>query len=178
MCRELLLLRHAKSAWPDAATDDFERPLKRRGRADAQRVGRWLSAAGLRPQRLLCSPATRTRETALLVATELDIAPADIRWDEHIYEASPDALRACLARHGGHCQRLLLIGHNPGLEQLIEHLAGAAWAPPPGATVFPTAALAIFTLGDSWTALPKGAAASVRVLRPGELDSATMPGKA
>ncbi len=131
--RQLLLLRHAKSAWPDVA--DHERPLARRGRRDAPVAGRWLQAAGRVPDRVICSTARRARETWRLAAAELDLARA----------TAPGA------------RRLLIVGHDPAMQQLTLTLASAR-AGDAGAldrvrVKFPTAAIAVLEFTGTWQQL-------------------------
>ena len=87
--RQLVLFRHAKSAWPDVA--DHERPLARRGRRDAPVAGRWLRAAGLVPDRVICSTAKRARQTWQLAAAELESSPA-VSFDQRVYGTSAGEL--------------------------------------------------------------------------------------
>ncbi|QDA57301.1 SixA phosphatase family protein [Thermomonas aquatica] len=112
--RELILLRHAHADSAAAGQDDHSRGLSATGRAEAQAAGDWLREHGLRPDRVLCSDATRTRETLAALG---DIGEGEIYEDATIYEASPGTL-ATLADANRDAERLLLVGHNPGLEQL------------------------------------------------------------
>ena len=112
--RELILLRHAHAEPAAAGQDDASRPLDATGREEARAAGDWLREHGLRPDRVLCSPATRTRETLAALG---DIGAGEIYEEASIYEASPGTL-ASLADANRDAERLLLVGHNPGLEQL------------------------------------------------------------
>ena len=109
----LIVLRHAKSAWPDGVPDE-DRPLARRGRRDAPQAGAWLKKTDHVPDRVLCSTAARTRQTLAALG---DIGAGEVYEDAAIYEASPGTL-ATLADANRDAERLLLVGHNPGLEQL------------------------------------------------------------
>lgn len=113
--RELILLRHAHAEPAAPGQDDLDRPLSPEGLAEAEAAGRWLAERGLVPDCVLCSPARRARET--LEAVLGVVGYVDQRLEDAIYEASPGTL-AALA--DAHCDvgRLLLVGHNPGLEQL------------------------------------------------------------
>lgn len=113
--RELILLRHAHAGPAAPGTADLDRPLSPEGLAEAEAAGRWLHEQGLVPDRVLCSPARRTRET--LEAVLAAIGYVDQRLDDAIYEATSGTL-AGLADAHRECERLLLVGHNPGLEQL------------------------------------------------------------
>lgn len=113
--RELILLRHAHAGSAAAGQTDLDRPLSGEGLAEAEAAGRWLAGNGRVPDLALCSPARRTRET--LEAVLAQIGYVDQRLEDEIYEASPGTLAALADRHRG-VERLLLVGHNPGLEQL------------------------------------------------------------
>ena len=112
--RPLILLRHAHAESATAGQDDIARPLSATGLAEARAAGDWLREHGLRPDRVLCSTAARTRETLAALG---DIGAGEIYEDASIYEASPGTL-ASLADANRDAERLLLVGHNPGLEQL------------------------------------------------------------
>ena len=112
--RQLILLRHAHAESATAGQDDIARPLSATGLAEARAAGDWLREHGLRPARVLCSTAARTRETLAALG---DIGAGEIYEDASIYEASPGTL-ASLADANRDAERLLLVGHNPGLEQL------------------------------------------------------------
>jgi phosphohistidine phosphatase len=162
--RKLVLLRHAKSAWPDVP--DHERPLAGRGRRDAPTMGRWLRAAGHVPDQVLCSTARRARETWQLAQPELGASPP-VSFEDRVYEASAARLLD-LARHAPPAVKtLLIVGHDPGISELALMLAGAA-APAdghsgsgavPAAAVdrmrvkFPTAAIAVLEFTGPWDQL-------------------------
>ena len=114
--RELILLRHAHAEPADNGLADIDRPLSPHGLAEAEAAGRWLLEQRLVPDRVLCSPARRTRETleAVLGLTGY----VEQRLDERVYEATPGTLAALVDEHR-EVERLLLVGHNPGLEQLV-----------------------------------------------------------
>lgn len=114
--RELILLRHAKamSSAPDGS--DRSRPLSSRGEDEARAAAEWLASHGARPDRILCSPAHRTMATCEHVARRLESAA--VSYEPGIYEATPGDLIALLDKHAD-AEKLLLIGHNPGLERLV-----------------------------------------------------------
>ena len=114
--RELILLRHAHAEPPDAGQADLDRPLSPEGLAEAEAAGRWLAEQGLVPDCVLCSPARRTRET--LEAVLGVIGYVDQRLEDGIYDATPGTLIGLADAHR-ECDRVLLVGHNPGLEQLV-----------------------------------------------------------
>lgn len=127
--RTLVLLRHAKSAWPDVR--DHDRPLAPRGRRDAPVAGRWLRAARLVPDQVLCSTAKRTRQTWQLAAPEL-LGPGrpgggpPVTFEPQVYEASVADLLGVLHEVSGGVRTLLLIGHEPGMSRLALTLADPA----------------------------------------------------
>ena len=132
--RELILLRHAHAVPAGAGQADLDRPLSPEGLAEAEAAGRWLEENGLVPDCVLCSPARRTRET--LEAVLGVIGYIDQRLEPSIYDATAGAL---VALADTHCdsERLLIVGHNPGLERLVALLhsgqSGDYRGMPPGA---------------------------------------------
>ncbi len=117
----LVLLRHAKSGWPDGVAD-ADRPLAGRGRLEAPLAGRWLSEH-VSIDLVVCSPAVRTRQTWRLVSAELGATP-EFRLDERIYDASVDDLLAVVRDLPSTARTALVIGHNPGLTELTGVLGG------------------------------------------------------
>ena len=113
--RELILLRHAHAEPAAADQIDLDRPLSSEGLAEAEAAGRWLKEHQLVPDRVLCSPSRRTRET--LEAVLAAVGYVDQRLDDGVYDASPGNLMTLVDQHRD-VDRLLLVGHNPGLERL------------------------------------------------------------
>jgi phosphohistidine phosphatase len=165
MAHELLLLRHAKSDWP-VDMDDFSRPLKKRGRRAAKQVGRWLSTQHLIPDTILSSPATRALETAQRVCRQLLIDESSIICDRRIYEADAQTLLAVL-KNLRHERRVLLVGHNPGLEELLLFLVPHSIPLSPNGKCLPTAALAQLAFESEWAELAN--AKLVKLVRPDSL---------
>ncbi|MEO0729835.1 MAG: histidine phosphatase family protein [Pseudomonadota bacterium] len=177
MSKTLILYRHAKSDWADATLTDFDRPLNARGRAAAPVMGQWLNAAGLRPELILCSSSVRTRETLERTGRPLSNRNIDIEFRDDIYEASWTALLAAIRStvkepNPATVTTLLMIGHNPGLQQLASNLINTQ-AP---LTVdgfdrkFPTAAIAVLNLPiDSWDACSSGTARLTHYVTPKRL---------
>jgi phosphohistidine phosphatase SixA len=114
---ELILLRHAEAIPVQTGDADRARPLSEHGRQEAEAAGRWLLAHGKQPDRALCSPAQRTRQTAEVALGELGHA-VPLQLTEGIYDATPGELLALLDQHGD-AGTLLLVGHNPGIERLV-----------------------------------------------------------
>jgi phosphohistidine phosphatase len=168
--RTLLILRHAKSDRDGAPADDFARPLARRGRRDAPRMGRWLESRGLLPDLVLSSPARRARETTEAVTAVLRVPATHIHYDDRLYLAASDTLLAVLAGCPSRAGTLLLVGHNPGLEELLEHLSAE---PPPrnaAGKLLTTGALAQLTVRPAWSKLAPRGATLVELVRPRELE--------
>lgn len=167
--KTLLLMRHGKSSWDEASLADFERPLAKRGVKASKRIGRELASRRWVPTLVLVSPAARTQQTWDLVAAELPEAPTVIAV-ESLYDATPEELLAELNGADETAETLLVIGHNPGLQNLALAIAdngsdGAALARL--GEKFPTAAVARFVVEDRWQALSE--ARLTDFLRPKDL---------
>jgi len=119
--KTVLLLRHAKSSWSNANLLDFERPLNDRGRAAAKRIGQHIAKHKLNPDLVLSSPAARARETADLVLKSAKLQ-VELRQDERIYEAGSLRLLEVISQIDEDKKNVLLVGHNPGIEELLRLL--------------------------------------------------------
>lgn len=141
--KTLLILRHAKSSWKDSALADFQRPLNKRGKRDAPKVGRLLREDGLVPELILSSPAIRARKTAEIVAEESGYE-GEIEYFPEFYPGDPQAYIEALNHLPDEYRYVMVVGHNPGLEELIEILTDDWFR-------LPTAALAqiLFSI-KSW----------------------------
>jgi phosphohistidine phosphatase len=168
MPRELLLLRHGKSDW-SVSSDDFHRPLKLQGKRDAQRAGSWLLRQGLVPDHVVSSPAERAGATAAKASKVMAIGTRTIRLDERIYEADLEGLRGVLADCPRQAQRVLLVGHNPGLEKLLAFLLPGKVPAGKDGKVLPTATLARLEMPDDWSRLNAGCAVLAGITRPSAL---------
>jgi phosphohistidine phosphatase len=153
--RQLLILRHAKSSWADASLDDWQRPLNKRGLHDAPRVGDLLRARSLVPDLIITSDAVRARTTAEAVAKAAGY-PRELVVEPALYLATPEDMTAVLNGVADDtARRVMIVGHNPGLESLIHQLTGEYRA-------MPTAALAQLALPiDHWSELDLSARATV-----------------
>ena len=156
MSRELLILRHAKSAWDTPAPTDFARPLNKRGRKAAPRVGRFLHAEGLVPDFIVSSPAERARQTVTLVCEQMGIGPEALHWDSRIYGGGTRALIDVLRESPEDARRVLIAGHNPGLEMLLLELCRHRMEVPSDGKLMPTAAVAHIEIDTPWTGLKPG----------------------
>jgi phosphohistidine phosphatase len=168
--RELLVMRHAKSDRDPGVPRDFDRPLNDRGRGDAPRMALWMRREGLVPDRVVASPAARARETAELVVGTLGLAKGAVAWEERLYEASLPAILAVLAAQPAAARRVLLVAHNPGLEDLVAHLGGDSVPVPPDGKLLVTAAVAHFAMPERWDRLGPGAGRLRELVRPKELE--------
>lgn len=167
--RELLILRHAKSAWDSDAPADFDRPLALRGLRASKRMGRYLAETGLLPDAIVCSTATRAIQTLHGVARAAHLPLEGVRFEGAIYEASLSTLLDVLGRCDPDAHRTMIVGHNPGLEYLLDHLAGGVPIPGDG-KLMPTAALARLHLPGDWCRLDRGEGELVGLTRVRDLD--------
>ena len=122
MQKRITLLRHAKSSWKDASLADRDRPLNRRGNKSAPDMGKRLAELGVRPSLLLTSPAKRARETARLIARELNYPLEFIQSESELYLATPETILQVVARQDNGFNDVMLFGHNPGITELANRL--------------------------------------------------------
>jgi phosphohistidine phosphatase len=169
--KTLYLLRHAKSSWSDPSVSDRDRPLAPRGVRAAALVATHLQRAGIRPALVLCSPASRTRQTLDAMVPSLGDA-TEIRMEEDLYGASAGELMARVRNVAQGVSSVMVVGHNPALQDVGLELAGD------GEEVllarlrakFPTAALATLDLADGgWATLGQGRAVLTALVFPREL---------
>ena len=161
--KQLLLLRHAAAAGKGPGGADRERPLTPDGRRAAEALGRRLKSDGINPDHVLCSPARRAQETLERIAVALDgLPPADV--NDVLYLADSQALLELLRAAPAETRCLLLIGHNPGLEELVRALAGPANTAVHAG--LPAAGLAIFHVAGDWSALSEARAGLAAFVTP------------
>ena len=166
--RRLILLRHAKSDWPDVP--DRDRPLAKRGRRDAPRIGRWLHEHGYQPDVVVCSVARRARQTWDLLAPELGGSPS-VRFEPRAYAASAMTLLHLVQELPSRYRTALLISHNPGMSELASSLAAPPESdngPRPGISL-PTAGVAVVEFAGAWPALAPGQARLLDHVVPADL---------
>lgn len=157
--KRLFLMRHAKSSWDSPGLSDFERPLNDRGLNTAPFMGELISRRGLLPELFISSPAVRAMQTAKILM-ESSGSNAVLRFDERIYEASPNALRQVVSEIDDSVDSVMLIGHNPGLEGFIDFLTSEHES-------MPTASVASIDLEiTQWKDLAKSCGRLVSVIRP------------
>jgi len=164
--KQLFVLRHAKSSWNHPELDDHDRPLNKRGERDAPRMGRLLLEQTLLPDRIVSSTAARARATAEIVAEACGYGRQVVLTRE-LYLATPGDCLALLAQIPVEDESVMLVGHNPGTEELVELLTGRAER-------MPTAALARIALPiDAWRSATRDMGGDLLALwRPKELPDA------
>jgi phosphohistidine phosphatase len=168
MSRTLILLRHGKSDW-STNNDDFDRPLKKRGKNASIQAGEWLSANKQVPDFVITSPATRAMQTAEIACEAMGIKKEDIYSRKHIYLATTEELLYVLEDCPEQAQCVMLVGHNPGLEELLYYLVNGTMTIPEDGKIMPTAALAILEMPDNWLQLQSNSARLEFLIRPRDL---------
>jgi phosphohistidine phosphatase len=172
------LFRHAKSDWHDPRARDFDRPLNSRGQRGAAIMGRHIRDHGVRWDRMIASPAIRCAET-VEIAAEAAGRTVSANWDRRIYLASSATLLDLLREQAGDPKSILMVGHNPGLEDLVFDLVPDDGTSPLRDAVeikFPTASYAVLELDiDSWADLSDKCGKLVHLTRPRDLDPGLGP---
>lgn len=170
---QLIIMRHAKSDWSEDNRSDFGRPLTSRGIKAARQMGKWLKQWLKHEQypidRIICSPALRAKQTCHLVVNALNMPENIVNFEPEIYGASCNDLIALIEQYSKGVHSLLIIGHNPGLDQLLCHLSQN---PPPVndcAKLLTTAAVAILDYGSSVISANAHEAQLRHLIRPREL---------
>ncbi len=176
--KTLTLLRHAKSGWDDPVARDFDRALNPRGQRAAARVGRYLHDEAVVFDHVIASPAVRVIETLEHLAEGYGQA-LDPQWERRIYLASSATLLDIVATLPAAANHVLMVGHNPGLEDLVLELVPDGAEPGLRDEVeikFPTASLAEMQLDiDDWAAITANGATLTRFVRPRDLDPSLGP---
>jgi phosphohistidine phosphatase len=165
----LYLVRHAKSSWKEPGLSDYERPLARRGRRAARKLARYLAQQRFSPGLVLCSSTRRTQQTLELLRPVLK-EDVEVQVEEGLYGASADVLMDRLHRLPETVGSVVLIGHNPGLQDLALQLARQGEGLPRLTDRFPTAALATLAIPDArWKSLRGGDAELAGLVLPRDL---------
>ena len=149
MTKELLLLRHGKSDWT-TNVDDFHRPIKTRGKIETQKIGIWLAQNNKVPDYVISSPAVRALTTAQKVCKAMGFNSLSIIQDDDVYLADHKTLIEVIQSCPAEVNRLLIVGHNPGLEELLMLYAHQQLEVPEDDNIFPTATLALFSVNGRW----------------------------
>ncbi|MCF6253439.1 MAG: histidine phosphatase family protein [Thiomicrorhabdus sp.] len=169
--RELILLRHAKSEWKQTELADIERPLSDRGKKNATKLGRWLKQQKLTPDLILVSSAKRAQQTLRRICSEFTANAVTI---DALYLADLPTLLKTLGETPD-AERVMIIGHNPGLEKLFDFLNHQTdqntlnIEPSETITLFPTCTLAHFILPQAWKTLEKGDGKLLQFMRPKDI---------
>ena len=165
----IILLRHGKSSWSDPTISDVDRPLARRGERASKRIAKHLRRKRIRPDLVLCSPSLRTRQTLEAIAPSLGKG-CSVELAPELYAASEQELLERLRALHESADSVMLIGHNPGLQELALVLASRGDALSKLQQKFPTGALATLVVGsDSWAAIGPGDAKLVDYVVPRQL---------
>lgn len=170
--RRLILLRHAKSAWPDDVPD-HERPLAPRGRRDAPAAGHWLRKSDYLPDLVLCSTARRARETWHLAEEKLGAHPQTV-FEDGVYEASIMDLLDLARQTPADVHTLLIVGHDPAIRGLALELAGDPLGDTEAEALarvglkYPTGAIAVLSLSGNWLEVGPGKARLAAFVAPHE----------
>jgi phosphohistidine phosphatase len=155
-------MRHAKSSWKDPSLVYVERQLNGRGRKAADLMGSQLRTRKAIPDLILCSSAVRARETIEILLKSAELRP-DLRYDERIYEATPGRLLEVISEVEGDKKTVMLVGHNPGMEEFVQLLTGQV-------VRMPTAALARIALKSSkWSEVTEYSGTLKWLVKPKEL---------
>ena len=173
--RRLIVLRHAKSAWPEGVPY-HDRPLAPRGRRDAPAAGRWLRKSGLVPDRVLCSTAERARETWRLAEEKRGAHPQTV-FEDRVYGATSAELLDLACHTPPGVRTLLIVGHDPAMHELTLDLAEAQPSGQDSDALdrarikFPTAAIAVLEFTGTWSKLGPGQARLAEFVVPGDFRS-------
>jgi len=166
--KRLVLLRHAKSSWDDPTLRDRDRPLAPRGRKAAKRMGRWARKHDLRPQLVVCSSAVRARETLTRMLPSL--GEPDVWIEVTLYAASAETLLARVRSLPDEVDDAMLVGHNPGLMDLVMLLAGPGPQRDRASVNVPTGALVVLETGVTrWSSVSAGTASLTTFVVPRDL---------
>jgi phosphohistidine phosphatase len=163
-------MRHAKSDWHADYSSDFDRPLAKRGKRDAVRMGKWLLGKQLIPDAFICSSARRARETAALLAGEIKLPGDDIIYTDKIYAASLKDLLAVLEAYSKDVSSLMFVGHNPGLDELLLFLAMERPALTKKGKLMTTSAIAVLNFAAKAISTKPQSASLEYLTRPKELE--------
>lgn len=164
MSKQLLLLRHGKSDW-SVACDDFHRPLKGRGRKGAKKIGVWMQSQQLIPDQVISSPAVRALSTAELCLAEIPQATQSIRQSDLLYSGTHYEVLNLLRSSPATVETVLLVGHNPDMEDLLLYLVQQEIPFPDDGKLMATATLACLAVPDDWQRLDSDCAKLLALTR-------------
>jgi len=168
MSYELILLRHGKSDWHNNDTD-FDRPITNRGKRGAQHIGVWLAQNKFIPEYIISSPAERAKLTAQKMIKAMSKTANNIIYDKRIYEAELNDLLELIHALPKEAKKVILVGHNPGLEELLFYLSGKEIALPADGKVLATATAAHLSFSCQWRKIKKHSAELISIQRAKKL---------
>lgn len=170
MTFHLYIMRHAKSDWSKEGTSDYNRPINKRGRKNAAKIGQWMTDNKYIPQQVISSPAVRAKQTTELLVEQLtNKKPDKIIFDKDLYLASLDTLIECIDDYKNDLNSLMLVAHNPGLEQLLHYLTRHTTKTRQDMSVT-TANLMIFSYPDKAANIKLEKGNLLEFIKPRELD--------
>jgi len=169
--RQLFILRHAKSDWAENSLDDVNRPLSNRGETDAPRIGQWMLTNQFKPETIISSPALRAKQTVQAISQVLALTPNQLTFDKRLYLADLQHLLEVISQCPPTITRLLIAGHNPGLETLLRYLCPAPLPLTNDGQLFTTANLAVVSLSQPWDHDLQGHGELLQLIRPRDLDT-------
>jgi len=170
--KTIYLARHAKSSWTSAAKTDFDRPLSHRGLIDAAKIGAKLNTLNWKPDLVISSPALRAKKTCRILCESIHHPLDSIVWDKAIYAAYMVTLLHTLGQQSEQTESVMLIGHNPAMEDLLLHLCGEGlWKKhaQKNGKLFTTGNIAKIEFNGSWENLTMGNADLIQLLKPKSL---------
>ena len=169
MSRELFILRHCKSDWDTNIRQDELRPLSKRGINNAGKLGQWMCKQAFHPELVICSSAVRARQTLELVNESLKIHDDRIQFHENLYLASLKTLLKFLTEVDASYQSVLVVGHNPGMDYLVEYISCNQVPLTKSGKLMTTGCLAHFDCPDNWQTLKHGGNL-LSITRPADLN--------
>lgn len=172
---ELLILRHGKSSWSDPSLDDYDRPLKKRGKDNARSMGQYIKTMDLVPELIISSTARRAAATAKRAARNCGYEEAAIIWERKLYHAGVETWLRHLSKVPNQINRVMIVGHNPGLEDLTHHLCGGKVPHPSDGKLIPTATLAVLDIEEPWLGIGQDRATLRFITRPRQLTNTYRP---
>jgi phosphohistidine phosphatase len=165
MSHTLLLLRHAEAYPESSGSRDFDRPLSHQGEVEAVRAANWLNEHNRLPDQAHSSTATRARQTIGAILGKREIDTFNLTFDDRLYLAGLQTLLEILAETSNSIDRLLLVGHNPGLTHLLGYLSPPDALPPDRQLMTP-ASIALITFDSNWSDLSHHCGSSCKLIYP------------
>ena len=167
--KQLIIVRHAKSDRDDPTLNDDERPLSPRGLTELPRVAKWLASQKLKIDLILSSPVKRARQTTQLLCEGAGLDAKKIEWQDSLYLADVETLLDAIGHVPAKTKELMIIGHNPGLEELLRYLCGNDLPLTKNGKLLTTAAIAVVELPDDWGTIKPRSGHLIQLMRPKEL---------